>query len=142
MSFVRSIYNMPRARYNPNSDFPFHITGRCINKDWFSMPLHEVWTIMSDQLYFLHHAFEFEILSFVLMSNHFHLMVRTPKANLADGMAYFMRETSRSIIKDSERINQTYGSRYGRCLIHSNHHLMNAYKYIYHNPVKASKVEF
>lgn len=92
---------------------------------------------MTDQLYFLHHAFQVEILSFVLMSNHFHLLARFPLANISAALNYFMRETSRRIGAEAGRINQTYGGRFHRCLIKSYHYYLNAYKYVYRNPVEA-----
>jgi REP element-mobilizing transposase RayT len=96
-----------------------------------------VWRIMCDQLYFIHHAYQFRIYAFVLMSNHFHLMVKTPLANLDDGMGWFMRESSRSLVKAGNRINQTYGGPYFRTVIRGHHHFLNTYKYNYYNPVKA-----
>lgn len=96
-----------------------------------------VWEIMSEQLYFARVTYSAEILSFVLMSNHFHLLIRTPESNLSKMMAVFMRETSRHITKSSERLNQTYGQRHFRCVLGSFHYMLNSYKYIYYNPVKA-----
>ncbi len=123
---------------------PIHISARCINKQWFDLPLEQVWRIFENYLFFVHHAFEIEIISFVLMSNHFHLLVRVPQGNLSQAMNYFMRETSRQIGRDAGRINQTYGGRYFRCYIHSNNYFLSAYKYVYRNPVEsgaAKKVE-
>jgi len=48
-----------------------------------------------------------------------------------------MKETSRDISRLSGRINQTYGARYYKCIIRSDHYFMNSYKYIYRNPVEA-----
>jgi putative transposase len=101
------------------------------------MPMPEVWEIMSDQLWFIHYAFNIRIYAFVLMSNHFHLIAHAPGANMSEAMAWFMRETSRSITRAAGRINQTYGGRFFRCLIKTNHYYLNAYKYIYRNPVTA-----
>lgn len=103
-----------------------------------------IWEIMCRQLYFVNFAFNLRIHSFVLMGNHFHIIVRTPDANLSKAMGYFMRETSRDITGLSHRINQTYGSRFHRSLLVSPLYYMHAYKYVYRNPVAArlcSKVE-
>lgn len=128
---------MPRAPTILQPEFPYHVTARCINRDWFSLPQPQVWEIMSDQLWFVYRAFKFEIHAFALMGNHFHLFVETPLSNLDEGMAWFMRETSRSLTKSSSRINQTYGARYFRCIVKSDHHYLNVYKYLYHNPIHA-----
>ncbi|OQW54629.1 MAG: hypothetical protein A4S09_05590 [Proteobacteria bacterium SG_bin7] len=92
---------------------------------------------MSEQLFFVHHAYKVKIHAFVLMSNHFHLLISTPEGNLSNAMLWFMRESSRTIIKNSGRINQTYGSRYKGTLITSSQYYLNVYKYVYRNPVTA-----
>lgn len=92
---------------------------------------------MADYLHFINKNFGVDILAFVLMGNHFHLLARFPEANLGESMRYFMRETSRQITYSSGRINQTYGSRFFRSLIGSPHYYLHAYKYVYRNPVDA-----
>ncbi len=71
------------------------------------------------------------------MSNHFHLLVSTPEANISQAMQYFMTQTSREITRLSGRINQTYGARFHRSLITNYNYYMSAYKYVYRNPVRA-----
>ena len=97
----------------------------------------EVWSIFSNYLHFVREGFGVRTHSFVLMSNHFHLIVSTPEANLPQAMNYFMRETSRAISRGAGRINQTYGGPYSWSLLNSNHYFLNAYKYVYRNPVEA-----
>lgn len=92
---------------------------------------------MSEQLHFIHGAFGVKIHSFVLMSNHFHLLMSTPRSNLSSAMEWFMRETSRDLTRAGNRINQTYGGSHYRSILGSNHYFLNAYKYNYYNPVKA-----
>lgn len=52
-------------------------------------------------------------------------------------MMYFLRETSREFGRLSGAINQTYGGRYYKTSIEDDHYFMNAYKYVYRNPVRA-----
>ena len=101
----------------------------------------EVWRIMSDQLCFISWAYRAQIHSFVLMDNHFHLMISTPAENLSSMMMCFMRETTRYMNRWSGRINQAYGTRHFRSLIGSPHYFLHAYKYIYRNPVEAGLSE-
>ena len=128
---------MARPHTILQSEYPYNIGARNINKDWFSVPMDAVWSIMSEQLFFIHHAFNVKIHAFVLMSNHFHLLLRTPDSNLSLAMEWFMRETSRSLTRVGNRINQSYGGPYYRSVIRSHHSYLNAYKYLYYNPVKA-----
>ena len=134
-------YQMPRAKIPEQSNYPYHITGRCINKDWFNIPMESVWEIMCRELSFLSYAYDIKIHSFVLMSNHFHLLASTPQANLSEAMWNFMKQSSFSLTTAGNRINQTYGQRYFRSVITSGHYFNHAYKYIYANPVKAGFVE-
>ncbi len=131
---------MPRPRSILQPEFPYHVTARCINKEWFKIPLSTVWEIMSSQLHYVSFAFKAEILAFVLMPNHFHMLIRTPNSNLDLIMASFMKEVSRSINELSGRINQAYGARHFRGLIQSEHYFLHAYKYVYRNPVEAGLI--
>jgi putative transposase len=131
---------MPRKKFIASQEFPYHVSARCINKEWFALPMGEVWSVFSDYLFFIHHAFGVQIHSFVLMNNHFHMIVRTPLMNLDSAMNYFMRETSRIIGNRSGRINQVYGGPYHWSLIKSPIYFLHAYKYVYRNPIEAGLI--
>lgn len=128
---------MPRKKFIASNDYPYHVTARCLNKDWFTLPPEELWSVFSNYLFFIHHAFGVRIHSFVLMNNHFHLILRTPNSNLDKAMNYFMRETSRVIGRQSGRINQVYGGPYYWSLIKTPNFFLHVYKYVYRNPIEA-----
>jgi putative transposase len=128
---------MPRKNILLSSYLPYHVTARCINREWFNLPLADVWRIMENYLKFINSAYNIKIHSFVLMPNHFHLIVRSPDSNLSQAMNYFMRETSRQIGAATGRINQVYGNRFHRTAIDDAKYYYHAYKYVYRNPVKA-----
>jgi putative transposase len=134
---IASALEMPRKLVTLQSEFPYHVTARCINKHWFDLPIDDVWLIMEDYLFLCQKIYCLQIHSFVLMPNHFHLIVSTPEANISKAMQFFMGNTSREITRLSGRINQTYGSRHHKCLITNWHYFLNVYKYVYRNPVKA-----
>jgi len=131
---------MPRKRFLASKIWPYHVTARCINREWFNLPIEQVWNIFSMHLHFVHHAFGLRIHSFVLMNNHFHMIVSTPKENLAEVMNYFMREVSKNMARVSGRINQTFGGPYYWSLLQSPHYYLYAYKYVYRNPVEAGLI--
>ncbi len=128
---------MPRALRILTSEYPYHVTARCINKEWFQLPLSLVWRIFSDYLYLIRIIYGVEIHSFVLMRNHFHLIIKTPDANLSEVMNYFMREVSKEIGRFTGRINQIFGGPYHSSVIVRDTYYMHAYKYVYRNPVEA-----
>ncbi len=132
---------MPRAKRKISADFPYHLNARCINRDWFRLPMDTVWSIFCDYLWSTSHFFDFRIHSFVLMTNHFHLIASTPNGNLPAAMRHLMTETSREITRLSGRINQTYGGPYHPTLIDKQSYFFDAYRYVYQNPLKAGLCE-
>ncbi len=126
---------MPKKKIVRSSDFPYHISARCNNREWFSIPISEVWRIFADYLYFISFAYKVEIHAFVLMSNHYHLLARTPEGNIDQAMLYLQRETSRWLAHESGRINHVFGGPYHSSLIHDINHYNSVYKYILRNPV-------
>ncbi len=119
------------------ADRPYHISSICSNKEWFKIPIEEVWEIMSNNLKFIHQAYDIRILSFVLMNNHFHLLAMFPQNNMGANMNYFLRETSKEINARANRQHHAFKRTYFRSLINTYHYYTHAYKYVYRNPVEA-----
>ncbi len=128
---------MARKKYFEQSDFPYHVTNRCINKQWFCLPMEVVWELFENHLYMLHYGFNFRIHNFVLMNNHYHMILDTPDCNLSAGMKWFGQSLTLSINKEANRINQLWGGRFFRSIISSPNYYLHAYKYVYLNPVQA-----
>lgn len=82
-------------------------------------------------------AYKLKIGAFVLMNNHFHLLVLTPEEDIDRVMYFFMKDVTLRIQKKTGRINKIFGGRYKGCIIEHHNYLMNVYKYIYRNPVAA-----
>lgn len=117
--------------------YPKSVGASCINHDWFGMPVKHVWEIMEDYLYFIHRAYNVRIHVFVLMSNHFHMIISAPDHNLPQAMQYLLANSSREITKCAGRVNHTWKQHHFKTLIGTPHYYLHAYKYFYRNPVKA-----
>lgn len=128
---------MARKQTIISTHLPYHITARSNNKEWFNIPLHQVWKIMTDELKFIQQTENVIIHSFVLMANHFHLIMTTPDGNISKTMYWFMKRTTIKIQKHSGRINKIFGGRYKACLISTHKHLFHAWKYVFQNPLRA-----
>lgn len=128
---------MPRAKAILQSEFPYHITARCINKEWFHLPIDRVWNVFCEELSEVNRIHALQIHSFVLMNNHFHLIASTPNANISKAMHQFMQFSSKRLTRAGNRINQTYAGRHYKCILSDHRYFMNAYKYNYRNPVQA-----
>lgn len=128
---------MPRPLLIRSEIHPYHVTSRSNNKDFFPIPLRDVWEIMLSQLKIEVKENALAIHAFVLMGNHFHLLCHTPRGNLDHIMQRFLRQTSVKISARSKNINHLWGGRYKWSLIESQTHYFQVYRYIYQNPIRA-----
>lgn len=132
---------MGRAKAILQNEYPYTISARCINKEWFNVPLPLVWNIFCENLTVVHETYGMQIHSFVMMTNHFHLLASTPNANISKCMHQFMTRSSKSLTRVGNRINETFAGRHFKCVLDEYSYYMNAYKYNYRNPVAAQICE-
>ncbi len=128
---------MPRKPIIRSQTHYYHLTGRSNNKEHFYIPKERLWIHFQFSLRKLQLEHDLKIGAFVLMDNHFHLFLLSPKVGIDHIMYRFMWNLSYHIRKESGRINRIFGARYKGCLIQEESYLFNVYKYIYRNPVKA-----
>ncbi len=128
---------MARHKTILQSDYPYNIGARCINKEWFQLPMTLVWEIFCEELNRTISEYNLSVHSFVLMSNHYHLIASTPDANISQCMHQFMARTSKRLTKEGNRINETFAGRHYKCILNNYNYYLNAYKYNYRNPVTA-----
>lgn len=129
--------HMPYKPRNLTDNFPIHITARTNRKALFPLQLEEAWEVFSDFLFLAHIMFGIRIHAFVMMPNHLHMIIRDPELKLPEALAHFMRETSKEIGRRSKIEGRLWGSRFHSSLINSPIYYLNAYKYVYRNPVRA-----
>lgn len=96
-----------------------------------------VWEIFCQELSRTTKDHHLQVHSFVLMSNHYHLIASTPEANISQCMHQFMGRTSRRLTREGNRINETFAGRHYKCILQHPNYYLNAYKYNYRNPVSA-----
>ena len=132
---------MPRRKLIRQNAFPYHVTIRTINKNWFQIPLCEMWDICFDCLLFAKEKTTVQIHCFVLMNNHYHLLITTPDKNIDKFMGLFNKKLSDSINKASGVHNHKFANRYSWTIIDSENYLFNVYRYIYQNPIRAKLSE-
>lgn len=128
---------MPRKPIIRTNEFEYHVTARCNNREWYKIPLKEVWEIYQEVFNETTEKFGIEVGAFILMNNHFHAILRTPLSNIDQAMWNIMRQSSLKIAAKSQRINKIYGSRYHATLIASDALRPKVYRYLFRNPVKA-----
>ncbi len=129
--------HMPRRPLTLTNRFPYHVTSRSNNKEWFYIPTEEVWSIFSEALSKVVNDYQVHIFAFVLMSNHFHLILETPQSNLGDVMRNLLTAVSKGIQRPAQRINHVFGGRYKWSLLDTVYSTAYVLKYVLRNPVRA-----
>lgn len=128
---------MPRRPITRSNQHYYHIVARTNNKEPFCLSMNDIWQLTTKKLRELQLEFDLKIASFVLMHNHFHLLLLTPDEDIDRVMYFFMKDITRTIQQKSGRINRIFGGRYKGCVIENERYLLTVYKYIYRNPVAA-----
>lgn len=128
---------MPRKRTPPSGDFPLHISGRVNNREKFPGQLRYHWKLFGNELYLQCMAREVRVHAFVLMSNHYHLLVTTPSASISDVMREMISSYTRIVNAKYSRTGHLFGGRFNRSLIRDPFYYAHVLKYVYRNPVKA-----
>ncbi|MBT3234368.1 MAG: hypothetical protein HN353_00285 [Bdellovibrionales bacterium] len=128
---------MPRKPLIRTADYHYHIYARSNNREWFCLPMDEVWEVFIANLEFAVKKHGAKPTCFVLMGNHYHLLINTPESNIDKVMHDFNHRFSLGIGRKTKRINKILGGRYKWSLIKSDEHFLTIYRYIYQNPMRA-----
>ena len=81
------------------------------------------------------------ITAWVLMSNHFHLVLETPSPTLSAGMQWLLGSYSQWFNKKHKRSGHLFGDRFHSFLIDKDSYLTEVVRYVVLNPVRAHMVE-
>jgi putative transposase len=84
--------------------------------------------------------FEVDIFAYVLMSNHYHLLVRTNRANLKKAMQWFGTTYTRRFNNRNFKKGHLFQGRYKSILVQNDAYLMQLSCYIHRNPLRAGIV--
>jgi REP-associated tyrosine transposase len=74
--------------------------------------------------------------AYVLMGNHFHLIVQTPKANLSEFMRHFNIAYTGTFNRRHRRVGHLYQGRYKAILVEKDSYLAELSRYVHLNPVR------
>ena len=133
--------SMPRKKTIYSDKYPYHVTTRSNHKTWFQVDLKYVWKIALESLEIAHKKHFVSIHAFVLMNNHYHLVLSTPDANIDKFMYEFNKNFSLKLRIKTKRVNRMFGGRYKWSLIKDIQHYYHVMKYVYLNPNKANIVQ-
>lgn len=74
--------------------------------------------------------------AYVLMNNHFHLIVETPKGNLSQFMRHFNIVYTGAYNRRHRRVGHLYQGRYKAVLVEKDSYLLELSRYVHLNPVR------
>jgi len=109
-----------------NQRFYFHLSARTKNDYYFKSPISKVWDECLNNFLKNPKKKDVDFIGFVLMSNHYHLLIRAK----FDDMKEFMHSFYIPNMND-----------YNFETIQSNRYLKYSYRYIYQNPIRANLVK-
>lgn len=92
-----------------------------------------------DQVVDLHHWI---IYGYVLMSNHYHLLLETPRPTLSVGAKRLNGNYAQSFNEHHERAGHLFQGRFNSILVERETHFLELLRYIVLNPVRAGMVRF
>jgi len=85
--------------------------------------------------------FNWSVHSWCQMTNHYHLLIETPDANLSKGMRYLNGVYTQKFNRKHSRVGHVFQGRYKAILVDKNEYLQELLRYIVLNPVRAGMVE-
>ena len=84
--------------------------------------------------------FNWSVHSWCQMTNHYHLLVETPDANLSKGMRYLNGVYTQRFNRKHSRVGHVFQGRYKAILVEKDSYLLELARYIVLNPVRAGMV--
>ena len=94
----------------------------------------EILTLVIERFDWICHAY-------VLMGNHYHLLIETPKGNLSRGMRQLNSIYSQKFNRKNKRVGHLFEGRFKSILIEKEPYLLELSRYIALNPIRAGLVE-
>jgi REP element-mobilizing transposase RayT len=84
--------------------------------------------------------FHWQLHAYVLMGNHYHLLLETPRSNLSSGMHRINAVYSQKFNQCHERVGHVLQGRFKAILVEKERHLLELVRYVVLNPVRAGLV--
>lgn len=87
-----------------------------------------------------HGRFNWLIHAYCLMTNHYHLLIETPDANLSRGMRHLNGVYTQRFNRRHQRVGHVFQGRFKALVVQKNAYLLELSRYIVLNPVRAQLV--
>ncbi|OPJ64909.1 transposase [Clostridium oryzae] len=114
----------------------YHIYQRGNNKE-FIFRDSRIKQFLIETLVKYNKKFDYEILAYVIMDNHYHLLMKTNKSSISEIMFYVNNVLAKYINNLLNRSGHAFENRYKCKLVDTDGYLIWLLRYIHRNPVKA-----
>jgi putative transposase len=84
-------------------------------------------------------TYSIKLIAYVLLSNHFHLLVQTPQANLSEFMRHFLVTYTVRFNRRNGRAGHIFQGRFKSVLVDEDEYLLPLSRYIHLNPIRTSQ---
>jgi putative transposase len=117
----------------------FHVSSRGNNRQ-------DIFFDVADRILFLNLLakasvrFHWQVLAYVLMTNHFHLVYKTLEPTLSRGMKWLKQKYAQKINKKYKRSGHLFQGRFDSQLVEAQAYLLEVLRYTVLNPVRAGMV--
>jgi REP element-mobilizing transposase RayT len=115
----------------------YHIVNRGNNKKYL-FSNYEDKEMLLKIIYETRQESDFELLAYVIMDNHYHLLIRTMNDLISRIMQRINNRYSKYYNIKEKRTGRNFGKRYTDRLVNEERYLLTVVKYIHRNPVKAN----
>jgi putative transposase len=132
---------MPRTKIIRQNLYPYHVSTKANHGWWYEIPLNETYELFIHSLKYALAKAPANLHAFILMSNHYHLLLTTPDANIDTFMRFLNSEFSKNLRQKTQLPNRMFGKRYHSTIIKNENYLLNCYRYIFQNSIRANIVK-
>lgn len=115
----------------------FHVTTRCNNKEHI-LSNTIVKRFIIKQIKEYNKKLDYEVLGYVIMDNHYHLLIRTHKDSISTIMFNINNVVAKFLNTYYNRTGHSLEKRYHCSLIKDERQLMATLRYIHRNPIRAN----
>lgn len=114
----------------------YHVTSRGNNQDFIlSDPKHKAFLLKQIKDYNM--KFDFELLAYVIMDNHYHLLIKANKAPISEIMFNINNFLGKYLVRELKRKGHILEKRYTCKTVETDTYLIWLLRYIHRNPIRA-----
>lgn len=113
-----------------------HVWQRGNNKDYIFQD-NKTKSFLINQLKEYNKKFDYNLLAYVVMNNHYHLLIQTFKDPLSEVMFNINNTSGKFIRNNLKRSGHVYQGRYNSKVVQTNEYFLWLIRYIHRNPVRA-----